>query len=78
MPEFSSEVAGTVSRASVMEIEGLGSGATRTVCNLPSIPVANVLVKTRGVPKHPRHILYIANIPAANVFVKVFVVVNHL
>jgi hypothetical protein len=30
MPEFSSEVAGTVSRASVMEIEGLGSGATRT------------------------------------------------
>ena len=31
MPEFSSEVAGTVSRASVIEVEGLGSGATRTV-----------------------------------------------
>jgi hypothetical protein len=32
------------------------------------------LVKTRSVPKHPRHILYIANIPISNVFVKVFVV----
>jgi hypothetical protein len=43
-----------------------------------SIPVANVLVKTRSVPKHPRHILYIANIPISNVFVKVFVVIKQI
>jgi hypothetical protein len=40
--------------------------------NIPSIPVANVLVKTRSVPKHPRHILYITNIPISNVFVNYF------
>jgi hypothetical protein len=40
--------------------------------------VSNVLVKTRSVPKHPRHILYITNIPTSNVFVKVFVMIKQI
>jgi hypothetical protein len=40
--------------------------------------VSNVLVKTRSVPKHPRHILYITNIPISNVFVKVFVMIKQI
>jgi hypothetical protein len=41
-------------------------------------PVSNILVKTRSVPKHPRHILYITNIPISNVFVKVFVMIKQI